>query len=279
MLHVDLADSLYSETVRVTASGLEEWTSYQLVLRLYDSNKSSNAVFQSDSLGFIDLSRDAPLRGSYHDVNPMGLFTSPLLSAEAIGTTTCCYYRLEILDSYGHHVDGVNLKRRFLHPLVTRIAVEDSELSGLLYKPPGNGPFPSVIVSKRAERMAMKLASQGFLVFSALLEMKSLEYVLNLPYSNGKLGVMRSSNFLAIQHLLTSPCQNREPYNIAEVSHETECPAEMHQLTFFGGKQSSSHESLLNFCKRSLGSPPDIQDWNREKPVIMPRKTVFYSRL
>ncbi|CAI2298516.1 unnamed protein product [Caenorhabditis sp. 36 PRJEB53466] len=239
MLHVDKVDSLQAETLCITANRLEARTCYKIVLRFFHSNgtHAAYAVFQADCLGCIDLARDAPIRGTYHDVDPMGLFSSVLPTQDIkFGSSVRCtksepyYYTLVLFNDFGKKLDEINLKRRWLHPLISRIEVREPEqkLYGYLYKPPGAGPFPAIIDIQGAggtmlEMIPTFFASQGFLVLTfmyfqhedlpdaiadvdAAFFQKPIDLLLDLPYSNGRLGVFGPSfggltaNFLATKY-------------------------------------------------------------------------------
>uniref|UniRef100_A0A1I7UXS4 Acyl-coenzyme A thioesterase 1-like n=1 Tax=Caenorhabditis tropicalis TaxID=1561998 RepID=A0A1I7UXS4_9PELO len=225
MLHVDKVDSLQTEKVHITASDLEEWKCYTFTLRLhYDRGTyASYCVIQSDSLGNIDLERDSPVRGTYTDVDPMGLFLSiqPTQSVRPghffkTYDPKTFYYTLQLSNDSEEVIDEIQLKKHWKHPLVSQIDVAENGLFGTLFKPPGPGPFPSVIFIPGSNGMlengyAAVLASEGFLTFTfayyaykkelprSIPEVdieffgKPIEYVQNLPFCSGKIGLIGQS--------------------------------------------------------------------------------------
>ncbi|KAF1770873.1 hypothetical protein GCK72_002697 [Caenorhabditis remanei] len=225
MLHVDKVDSHQAEKIHITADGLEEWRCYTFVLRLhYDRGTyASFCVIQSDSLGIIDFARDAPVRGMYHDVDPMGLFLSlePTQSVRPghffkTYDPNTFYYTLQLLNDSEEKIDEIHLKKHWKHPLVTQINVAENGLYGALFKPPGPGPFPCVVFIPGSNGMlesgyAAVLASEGFVTFTfayyaykkelprSIPEVdieffgRPIEFVQNLPYCNGKIGLIGQS--------------------------------------------------------------------------------------
>ncbi|EGT32790.1 hypothetical protein CAEBREN_05313 [Caenorhabditis brenneri] len=225
MLHVDKVDSLQAEKIHITATELEEWRCYTFILRLhYDRGTyASFCVVQSDSLGNIDLARDPPIRGTYHGVDPMGLFLSiePTQSVRPghffkTYDPNTFFYTLQILNDSEEVIDEIHLKKHWKHPLISQIDVAENGLYGTLFKPPGVGPFPSVIFIPGSNGMlesgyAAVLASEGFLTFTfayyaykkdlprSIPEVdieffgRPIEYVQKLPFCSGKIGLIGQS--------------------------------------------------------------------------------------
>ncbi|KAK6018325.1 Acyl-CoA thioester hydrolase / Bile acid-CoA amino acid N-acetyltransferase, partial [Ostertagia ostertagi] len=77
-LYVDVHDSMQNERLHIRATNLAPNGIYKLVLRLKHKfgTHMSYAVFKADSAGEIDLPTATPLRGSYSEADPMGLFMS-----------------------------------------------------------------------------------------------------------------------------------------------------------------------------------------------------------
>uniref|UniRef100_A0A1I8ACB6 AB hydrolase-1 domain-containing protein n=1 Tax=Steinernema glaseri TaxID=37863 RepID=A0A1I8ACB6_9BILA len=103
----------------------------------------SHSCARADEAGAIDLARDAPIRGSYRDVEPMGLFMSmgpvgdyrigsPII---AVPTSRPFLYMLKISDSDETTVAEVEIERVFEHGNVERIEIENETVTGTLYKP------------------------------------------------------------------------------------------------------------------------------------------------
>jgi dienelactone hydrolase len=126
---------------------------------------TSQAVFQADERGVVDLTRHAPVEGSYSGVDPMGLFWSLTPTGDAAepdsGTTTI-------------QVDGVgevDVERRTVPEGVRRTEVRERGLVGTLFRPEDEGTYPGVILLGGSEGGlrepdAAMLAAHGFTVLA-----------------------------------------------------------------------------------------------------------------
>ncbi|KAL6729127.1 hypothetical protein Aduo_000210 [Ancylostoma duodenale] len=143
-LHVDLPDSMRRERVHIVAKGLEPSNAYKLLLRLRHKlgTHVSYAVFKADSIGEIDVSTAKPIRGTYNDVDAMGLFRS---------VQPCNDFKF-----------GGYLKCTPPVPFIYNLRLRKVQ-------PPGDEPFPAVIdISGTGggshEHKGSMLASEGFVV-------------------------------------------------------------------------------------------------------------------
>ncbi len=145
------------------------------------STFESAAVFQVDSSGVVDLDKQAPLSGSYSQADGMGLFWSmrPVLSpsatlpAQSAPLLTGSNYFLQVQYTFTADVDGAILARTSIvrtlgSPDLVVKEVRENGLVGILYRPPGAGPFPGIIVLGGSEGglsvtpEAVLLASHGY---------------------------------------------------------------------------------------------------------------------
>ncbi|RCN42518.1 BAAT/acyl-CoA thioester hydrolase protein [Ancylostoma caninum] len=177
-LYVDLPDSMQRERVHIVAKGLEPSNTYKLLLRLRHKlgTHVSYAVFKADSTGEIDVATAKPIRGTYNDVDAMGLFRSvqPCNDFKFGGYLRCTppvpfIYNLSLLDSSDDELASVPIKKHWMHPALERTEIEEDGFCGTLFKPPGDGPFPAVIdISGTGgglhEHKGSMLASEGFVV-------------------------------------------------------------------------------------------------------------------
>ncbi|KAK6023707.1 Acyl-CoA thioester hydrolase / Bile acid-CoA amino acid N-acetyltransferase, partial [Ostertagia ostertagi] len=153
-LYVDVHDSMQNERLHIRATNLAPNGIYKLVLRLKHKfgTHMSYAVFKADSAGEIDVPTATPLRGSYSEADPMGLFMSVEPCEDfPFGIYLRCtpplpfVYNLILLDSGDRELAMVPIKKHWMHPNLERIEIEEDGFCGTLFKPPGNGPFPAVI--------------------------------------------------------------------------------------------------------------------------------------
>lgn len=135
----------------------------------------SEARFQADAQGVVDLSRDAPLSGSYADVSPMGLIWSqthdeqgmlPLFHhdlSHALETNICAVSGDETADA--------TLTQQLMAEGVTREEVRVNGLVGTLYRAAGDAPAPAVMIMNGSgggvnEPRAALYASRGYHAFA-----------------------------------------------------------------------------------------------------------------
>ncbi|ULT87060.1 hypothetical protein L3Y34_006667 [Caenorhabditis briggsae] len=235
MIHVDKVDSLLTEKVKISASGLTPFLNYKFELRLHSSNGilRSYCILKSDDHGKIDLTSAKPIRGTYLEPDPMGLFmtverTDDVSYGDMIKNFEGepFFYSLRLLSESEELLDEVNLKKRWHHPLVAEIEVKQGRIWGVIYKPPGPGPFPCIIDTpvlsgRLCKTHAPLFASEGFLSFCfpmfdepglpKTLEdvnieylSKHIKYVQSLPYCSDKIGLYGISFAGTIAHHLAT---------------------------------------------------------------------------
>lgn len=132
----------------------------------------SRARFQGEDDGAIDLAARAPVDGSYTSLSPMGLLWSMQLQSGGPDTATAydvmspLSVSLAASDPSGRTAT-TTIKRRVAGAGVARHEVRERGLVGVLFLPPGNGPFPAVVSLSGSgggvnEPRAALLASHGF---------------------------------------------------------------------------------------------------------------------
>ena len=162
-------------------------------VRLSWGDQSSQATFLADRRGTVDLSRMAPVRGSYARVEPMGLFWSVERSAPANraggNPARAVPFQLQA-ESGGVVIATDTLWRRAVSPGVTITPPREDGLVGMLYEPPGGGRRPAVIVlagsgggTPAAATWPGGLASRGYVVLSLahFAEPGTPEFLSNIP--------------------------------------------------------------------------------------------------
>lgn len=144
----------------------------------------AEATFVADAEGVVDLTRDAPINGSYRGVSPMGLVWSQVpedgksrdvfpqpVTAPLVTTVTALVAGDggEVIAPSG--VSRALFMQRLAADGVTRREVREEGLVGTLYLPPGDGPFPAVMVLNGSggginEPRAALYASHGYAAFA-----------------------------------------------------------------------------------------------------------------
>jgi dienelactone hydrolase len=150
-LHVSPRESLVDEMLEIRIMGIHPGSTAILQARLPNRNMSSQASFKAGEDGIIDLSRQAPISGSYDWVDPMGLIWT-MSSADPHhhrNATTQDLRPFEIefrLLQDNQVIDTQTITRRWLVAGVKRQVLHEGELRGVCFFPPGKGPFPAVII-------------------------------------------------------------------------------------------------------------------------------------
>ncbi|XP_037537845.1 acyl-coenzyme A thioesterase 5 [Nematolebias whitei] len=167
---------LFDEPLQVKVSGLRSKQVITMRARSTDETGvlfSSYATYRADGDGKIDLNRDSSLSGSYTGVEPMGLLSS--LKADAFNR----YFNknralkpftvnFSVHEEEGRMLAEATNERFLMADGVVRVPVKEGHLSGALFIPPGEGPFPAVLdlSSFVSEKRAALLANKGFIVLS-----------------------------------------------------------------------------------------------------------------
>jgi dienelactone hydrolase len=136
---------------------------------------ASEATFEADADGRVDLTRDAPVAGDYEGVRPMGL----VQFAERVGDdpvdtrTGADATLLELCALVDGDVVAETTVTRRVAPGVERTALDPERdgLAGSLYVPGAGGPHPGVVAfhgsgGEPAGRKARLLASEGYAVLA-----------------------------------------------------------------------------------------------------------------
>ncbi|CAJ0609903.1 unnamed protein product [Cylicocyclus nassatus] len=236
MLHIDKIDTLMKEPLSIAASALTSGEIYEVLLRLNHplGTYKSNGFFRADHQGKIDLTNTAPLRGTYCDLRPMGLFES-LQPCEDVRFGSYCKctppnpfkFVVELRNCTGQLLCSLPLIKRWVHPSVLRKEIDEDGICGTLFIPPGEGPFPTILDMSGTggginEHKGASLASEGFCVLSlAFFQYKTLisdlndldldyfskaiHWLIALPFTSNEIGVQGNSfggllaNMLAVR--------------------------------------------------------------------------------
>ncbi|XP_059211643.1 acyl-coenzyme A thioesterase 1 [Centropristis striata] len=171
---------LFDKMVQVKVDGLAPHKQVQLRSKLVDDRGmifKASAVFKADESGQVDVCRAPSLGGSYTGVEPMGLFWSlapetPHSKLLKKNVLTPTLVEIEALcGETGKVLASETNERGFMTEGMKRIPVEEGRIRGVLFVPPGKGPFPGIIDmytfgGRLTEPRASLLASKGFVVLA-----------------------------------------------------------------------------------------------------------------
>jgi dienelactone hydrolase len=162
-------------TIRLTGLPPNKQVTVRASTRDDDFNRlwESHAVYKVDIHGKVDLTWRRALEGTFQGIDGMGLFWSMELDPSAEEE---CYFRKTSLDpirvQISVEMDGEivlegSAVRNFIAKNVIRRDVRMNGLSGVLFVPNGDGPYPGVIVLGGGdggihEHGAALLASHGY---------------------------------------------------------------------------------------------------------------------
>lgn len=160
----------------------------------------SQAVFQADAQGVVDLQTQAPISGDYAGVSGMGLIWSQRPDNEAVHDV----YPDNLLQAMETWLEveagdirlAAMLTQRFAAPGVVREEIRTQGLVGTLYRPASPGPHPAVMILNGSggginEPRAALYASHGYLAFAlAYFKAPGLsDYISNTPLEYFKTGL------------------------------------------------------------------------------------------
>jgi dienelactone hydrolase len=175
-LEVTPPQALCDEVVVIRATGLPPNEPVTIEAALVDGELkhwSSQAEFIADPHGVVDVSMQAPVKGSYKEVSAMGLIwamkpedkNAMLYSPQRDLGTQIIEFQLLL---GGKSVARAQYEQRKVADGVRQIKVQ-GELHGVLFVPGASGPHPGVLVLGRGgapQERAAWLASRGFAAFA-----------------------------------------------------------------------------------------------------------------
>ncbi|HEY7419248.1 MAG TPA: acyl-CoA thioesterase/BAAT N-terminal domain-containing protein, partial [Ktedonobacteraceae bacterium] len=173
-LDVTPLDALVDEPVTIRLSGLpagQRVTLWACAQDIGGNSWISSASFIAESNGEIDVAKQLPVAGSYHQANPMGL----LWSMQPVGRKASFFLAREhmlaeidlIAEIDGTAVAATRLKRHFAGEDVVKVPVRERGLVGVFSYPVHSESLPAVIIlsgsdGRICENEAALLASHGF---------------------------------------------------------------------------------------------------------------------
>ncbi|KAL3988891.1 hypothetical protein ACER0C_013209 [Sarotherodon galilaeus] len=178
------ARCLFDEHIQVKVAGLRSRQVVSLRASSTDDKGtvfSSAATYRADGNGEIDMKRDPSLSGSYVGVEPMGLLWSMTPDSlhkrlQKINALNPYMVKFSVHEEAGEGrilAEATN-ERILMGDGVIRVPVKEGNIRGVLFTPPGRGPFPAVLDlytfgGGLSEKRASLLASRGFLVLTVAL--------------------------------------------------------------------------------------------------------------
>ncbi|XP_071348786.1 acyl-coenzyme A thioesterase 1-like [Trachinotus anak] len=178
------ARCLFDEPIQMKVSGLRSRQVVALRARSTDERGvvfTSLATYRADGSGEIDLNRDPSLRGNYVGVEPMGLLWSmrPVTLHKRFQKTNSLNPHVVKFSVHEQEGEGRMLaeainERFLIGDGVIWCPVKEGNIRGVLFTPPGAGPFPAVLDlytfgGGLSEKRASLLASRGFVVLTVAL--------------------------------------------------------------------------------------------------------------
>ncbi|XP_029970814.1 acyl-coenzyme A thioesterase 5-like [Salarias fasciatus] len=177
------ARCLFDEPVQVKVAGLRSRQVVTMRARSIDQKNmvfGSEATYRADERGEIDLSRDPSLSGSYVGVEPMGLLWSmrpeiPHRRFQKANSQQPHVVKFSVHEEgEGKMLAEATNERLLMKDGVSRVPVTEGNIRGVLFIPPGRGPFPALLDLYTlgggvAEKRSALLASRGFVVLTVSL--------------------------------------------------------------------------------------------------------------
>ena len=170
---------LADESAAIRAKGLDPQERVNIRAELVDGaghHWAAQAEFVADAQGNIDVSRQAPVAGSYKEVSAMGLIWSMMpvekdvaayQPTRNLGAQTVGFRLLR----KGEAVSSAQLEQATLAPAEQRVAVREGVLRGVLFLPAATERRPGVLVVGGSNggvplRPAAWLASRGYVALA-----------------------------------------------------------------------------------------------------------------
>ncbi|KAK9538476.1 hypothetical protein VZT92_003644 [Zoarces viviparus] len=178
------ARCMFDEPVQVKVAGLRSRQVVTVRARSTDEKGvvfSSSATYRADGGGEVDLERDPSLTGSYTGVEPMGLLWSMradalhkrFKSTKSLNPHVVKFSVHEEEEEEGRMLAEATNERLLIGDGVSRRTVKEGNIRGVLFTPPGEGPFPAVLdlytFGGLSEKRASLLAGRGFVVLTVAL--------------------------------------------------------------------------------------------------------------
>ncbi|XP_062413549.1 LOW QUALITY PROTEIN: acyl-coenzyme A thioesterase 1-like [Pungitius pungitius] len=147
------ARCMFDEPVQVKVAGLRSRQVVTLRARSTDEKGvvfSSSATVRADGSGRIDLERDPSLGGTYTGVEPMGLLWSMRPDAlhkrfQRTKSLNPHVVKFSVHEEEGGMLAEATNERLLIGDGVIRRPIKEGNIRGVVFTPPGEGPFPAVL--------------------------------------------------------------------------------------------------------------------------------------
>jgi dienelactone hydrolase len=176
---IDNLRSLADEAVAIRVSGVKAGGCLRFQLKSTDAagvDWQSEADFVANDQGVIDLSDMAPIAGSYQTIDAMGLFWSMRPKSQemmkglySIKGIAALSFQLSVYQGL-QEVFVQTIDRCFARADITVQEIQTEQVTGILFLPAGEGPFPAVAMVPgsmgvlASQTRAALLASRGYAV-------------------------------------------------------------------------------------------------------------------
>ncbi|XP_077444026.1 acyl-coenzyme A thioesterase 1 [Stigmatopora argus] len=171
---------LFDKLVQLKVEGLAPHKPVELRTRLVDDKGvvfKASALYKADEKGLVDVSITPSLSGSYTGVEPMGLWWSmvpdtPHKRIVKKNVLTPTLVEIAVHNGVtGEMLASETNEREYMTEGMRRIPVQEGRVRGVLFIPPGKGPFPGIIDlyilgGGLNEQRACLLANKGFVVLA-----------------------------------------------------------------------------------------------------------------
>ncbi|XP_029966773.1 acyl-coenzyme A thioesterase 1-like [Salarias fasciatus] len=253
---------LFDKLVQIKVEGLAPHRPVELRSKLVDDKGvvfRASAQYKADGAGLVDVCRSPSLGGSYRGVEPMGLFWSmapdtPHSKLQKKTVLSPTVVELEALNGETGELlaTGTN-ERGYMTEGMKRIPLQEGRLRGVLFIPPGKGPFPGIVDlytfgGGLSEPRASLLAGKGF----AVLALAYLRYQ-DLPKHPENLDLEYFEE--AVTYLRTRPEVAGPGIGIISISHSGAIALSM--SSFLSGISATV---CINFCNANTVIPLHYQD-------------------
>ncbi|XP_026175321.1 acyl-coenzyme A thioesterase 1-like [Mastacembelus armatus] len=171
---------LFDKVVQIKVEGLAPHKTLELRSKLVDDRGETfkaTALYEADKHGEVDLCCAPSLGGSYTGVEPMGLFWamapvtphSKFLKKNVLSPSVVVIEALS--GDTGELLASETNERGYMTEGMQRIPVQEGRIRGVLFIPPGKGPFSGIIDlytlgGGLTEPRASLLANKGFVVLA-----------------------------------------------------------------------------------------------------------------